>query len=1418
MLDEEKLVELLVRRDDLLEQGHDATPEEVCVACPELIEQYKARLESLKKTDWLFETKESEDDESFTTPGAATVALDAPDLPTSSLSIEQFLRAITESGLMTAEEIDAFRQSVSADTASDTSSFARELIQRQKLTPYQASVLLSERSDPLLLDRYVILDTIDGGGMGIVFKALHRSMDRVVALKTLPPSALDSAEKIRRFQREVKAAAMLSHPNIVITHDAHEANGVHFLVMEYVKGKDLGKVVRAQGPLPIATAVDYLLQAARGLEHAHAQGIIHRDIKPGNLLLDPDGTVKVLDLGLARLEVSNERPVTTEDELTADGGVMGTAAYMSPEQGVNTHNADARSDIYSLGCALYYLLTGKPPYKEDSYVSTILAHRDKPIPPLSEKRNDVPEDVIAVYRRMMAKKPEDRYQSMAEVTEALSDCATNRPETTSDSFPMARHESQDSAETAIKRRRTKAWWWSLAICAVAIVLLMIVFLPKVYHADQADEANPKATSQNPPPLAIAPFTSQEAKQHQRAWAKYLGVPVEFKNSIGMKMVLIPPGEFLMGSTEEEIAEAFSNFTPIRASVTKKENSFESEGPRHKVTITKPFYLAAYETTVGQFGSFVDATGYKTEAEVNDEGGFGTAGDQGWKQGTQFHWRNPGYPVTTESPVTNVSWNDAVAFCQWMSDVGGKERKYDLPTEAQWEYGCRAGSTTRWCFGDNASELKEFARCSGSSPAAVGMKLPNSFGICDMHGNVREWCRDWYSLSYYKTCPKYNPAGPRSGRERVLRGGSWLIDLTSLTRSSARNARPPDKCHLNIGFRVVLLIDDKDRLAVSNLLPSGPDPLHMSDDRSVAEWVLEIGGKVSVLVDDEETAIQDLVYLPERFHLASIDLEGIASVTDDDLSKLSNLQNLDRLCLSNTPISNAAVERLRNLESLRELFLDETPVTDDALSHLYALHNLELLSCQNTAISDTGMNHLRRLRKLRDLYLGKTDITSAGISSLESLRNLKRLNLSQLQIGDEAMPVIGRMTSLTRLWLFMTNVTDSGLHHLTQLSELRELCLMGTDVSAAGVAELQRSIPACNILVSDEIRSAVDAMRRNGSPTPSSQRTPVSSSEREAKSASEDTAPPLAIAPFTEEEAKQHQQAWADYLGVPIEMENSIGMKMALIPPGEFQMGAAEEEVEELSPFLEENTYGLSERVPGCVPQHKVTITHPFYIGVYEVTVGEFSEFVESVGYLTDAEQSRLGGSTASVEDNVLKPRWGKDVTWKYMDYEQTDQHPVGGMSWNDATAFCRWLSKKEDESYLLPTEAQWEFACRAGTTGQWYSETSVSNLSIYAVFSTNRIMACPQRVGSKLPNNFELFDTLGNALEWCADRYSSDYYRVAPEADPTGPESGDLRTLRGGAWQLGPQNNLTWLRFPSKPDGAVYANGFRIIRKIDLQP
>ncbi|MDB5391521.1 MAG: hypothetical protein JWM11_7167 [Planctomycetaceae bacterium] len=295
-----------------------------------------------------------------------------------------------------------------------------------KLTPFQAEEVGHGRGNQLKLGNYLVLSRLGEGGMGTVFKALHRRMQRIVAVKVIRKE-IATREFIQRFRREIQLSARLNHPNVVIAYDADQCQLGDFLVMEYVEGTDLNEVLKRTGSLNIPEAISVIRHAALGLGYAHQQGIIHRDIKPANLLRDVSGCVKVVDLGLARV---SEWEGAKGSELTQMGAVAGTIDYMSPEQADNPLEVDGRSDIYSLGCTLFYLLTGGPVFSKSSLIGRMLAHRSEPPPKLSVVRSDVPAALDAIFQKMVAKSPDQRYSSMEDVVKALD--ALDRPDTSAE--------------------------------------------------------------------------------------------------------------------------------------------------------------------------------------------------------------------------------------------------------------------------------------------------------------------------------------------------------------------------------------------------------------------------------------------------------------------------------------------------------------------------------------------------------------------------------------------------------------------------------------------------------------------------------------------------------------------------------------------------------------------------------------------------------------------------------------------------------------------------------------------------------------------------------------------------------------------------------------------------------------------------
>ncbi len=341
-------------------------------------------------------------------------------------SLDDLLAAVRQSGVLEEEQqeqLDGIAAGIGHQAA-----LAHDLERRGWLTPYQAGELLAGRGGDLVLGQYVILSLLGQGGMGKVFKARHRLMKRIVALKVINPALLQDARAIQRFHREIQAVASLSHPNIVAAFDADYVGTTHFLVMEYVEGIDLNRLVKQVGPLPPGVACEFVRQAALGLQHAHTQGMVHRDIKPHNLLVTRGPApalapvVKILDLGLARLHAGDI------DGMTNTGAVMGTPDFIAPEQASDSHTVDIRADLYSLGCTLYLLLTGEPPFPGGTALDKVFKHKYVAPRPVEVRRPEVPAGIAAVVARLLAKRPEDRYQTPAEVADTLAPLASLVPD------------------------------------------------------------------------------------------------------------------------------------------------------------------------------------------------------------------------------------------------------------------------------------------------------------------------------------------------------------------------------------------------------------------------------------------------------------------------------------------------------------------------------------------------------------------------------------------------------------------------------------------------------------------------------------------------------------------------------------------------------------------------------------------------------------------------------------------------------------------------------------------------------------------------------------------------------------------------------------------------------------------------------
>ena len=583
-----------------------------------------------------------------------------------------------------------------------------------------------EHDDPLLgkqLGSYSILDKLGEGGMGAVYRAEHVGLQVIRAVKILPVErALRSPHAVQRFLREARAAAKLSHPNIVAAFNVAEVEGWHVIEMEYVDGESVQAQLKREGSLGVEEATRVALATAHALAAAHEQNIVHRDIKPANILVDRERAVKVADFGLAK-NLDDDLMLTEEGR-----GGLGTPYFMSPEQ-IDAAPVDGRSDIYSLGATYFYLLTGEVPFKGDSGMSVMLKHKTEPAPDPRTINPSVPRSVCDIVDKAMAKDPKDRYQSCEELIAALEAALDGLDRADTSGLPLGLSDVRYYWRR-FKRSRAAPVAAITGVVAgvIGLVLVVSVFAWGVGRASV--EVTEGKTWTNP--------------------------------KDGSEMVFVRAGSFKMGSNERD-----------------------DEKPIHDVHVDA-FYIGKYEVTNRQFKKFVDA---------NPQWGKGRV-DSKYASGSYLkHWEGDTYPSDkADHPVVYVSWFAARAYCEW---AGGR-----LPTEAEWEKACRAGSNTKYCFGDDESQLGEYAWYrdnSARSAHPVGEKKANAWGLYDMHGNVSEWCSSKYEQYPYKRDDGREDLSD-TGFRRVARGGGWGYHGL-YCRSVSRRDGTPALCSNSLGLRV-----------------------------------------------------------------------------------------------------------------------------------------------------------------------------------------------------------------------------------------------------------------------------------------------------------------------------------------------------------------------------------------------------------------------------------------------------------------------------------------------------------------------------------------------------------------------------------------------------------------------------------------
>lgn len=618
----------------------------------------------------------------------------------------------------------------------------------------------STRPDSLgRIGHYELLELLGRGSFGIVFRAFDDALQRVVAIKLLAPAIAATSPARKRFLREARSSAQVRHENVVHVY-AVEEQPSPYLVMEFIPGETLQQRLDRTGPLEASEIIRLGRQIAEGLAAAHAAGVIHRDIKPGNVLIEgANERVKITDFGLAR--------AADDASQTQTGVLAGTPMYMAPEQ-ARGEALDDRTDLFSLGSVMYLLATGRPPFRASTTFGVLKRVVEDSPRPIREIIPELPEWLGDVIARLHEKNPGNRFQSARELADVLADFETQLKTNSSVSDFSRLVRRRPGGGTGTRRNLVAA-----AVLLLPLLILAITETAGISHWFRKQDPLPGHQTETSLDSARpgAPADEQQAITQ---------LPTDYANTLGMEFKFIPAGRFRMGSSPAEVERLLEQ----AAEINWVHSRLRAEAPDHDVEITRPFYLGVKEVTVREYRRFLEAN---PNYLVNSD-----------------RWKAPDFYQSEQHPMTWISWQNAVDFCKWLSALEGRE--YRLPTEAEWEWSCRAGTETRFCFGDDDSALGEYAWFAGNSERRikpVGLKAPNDWGLYDMHGNAWEYCLDHHDSHYYEHSALQDPPGG-TGTACVSRGGAW--DSPSLLcRSAFRHHNNPGAHGDGLaGFRVLLV--------------------------------------------------------------------------------------------------------------------------------------------------------------------------------------------------------------------------------------------------------------------------------------------------------------------------------------------------------------------------------------------------------------------------------------------------------------------------------------------------------------------------------------------------------------------------------------------------------------------------------------